>query len=58
MFLPDTIQSMLSSSQSAASDMLQSITKDASSSSSSSASGKQGSGGSIDIELQTGPARF
>ena len=62
MFLPDTIQSMLSSSQSAASDMLQSITKDASASSASSASasasGKQGSGGSIDIELQTGPARF
>lgn len=51
MFLPDTIQAMLSSGQTAASDMLTSIKKDT-----ASASGKHGL--DMDIELQTGPARF
>jgi hypothetical protein len=56
MFLPDTIQAMLSSGQTAASDMLHSMTKDSASSVSASASGNQGLPN--DIELQTGPARF
>lgn len=54
MFLPDTVQSMFSSSQTVASDMLHSITKETVAS--VSASGKQGL--DMDIELQTGPARF